>query len=147
MVALPFPLWAGRLMAVMSSVSSGGQSPWLMMVQMPAVQKVVPKSKLGSASSCESPWVSATASMREKRRRFGEPIPTPLSVSRVACDTTVCETVAGDAVGYFSKTRAATPATNGADSEVPLERAAVVGLLYQSDQMFVPGAKRSTQLP
>ena len=75
------------------------------------------------------------------------PTPIPLSVSRVACDNTVCETVAGEAVGYFSRQRAATPATNGADSDVPLATAVAVVLLYQSEMMLVPGAKRSTQLP
>src|SRR6266540_881008 len=114
---------------------------------MSEVQKVVPYSKLGSARSCESPTVSSREPMREKRRRFGELGPTAPRTSRVASDSSVCETVVGEAAGYLSRQRAATPATNGADSGVPLETAVAVGLLYQSETMFVPGAKRSTQLP
>jgi hypothetical protein len=59
----------------------------------------------------------------------------------------VCKTVVGEAVGNFWRQIAATPATNGADSDVPLETEVAVGLVYQSETMFVPGAKRSTQTP
>src|SRR6266550_3869684 len=127
------------------SSSSGGQPPWLMTVQMSEVQKVSPYSKLGSARSWESPVTSASASISEKRRRFGVP-ETSLNTSTLVCASTVCLTVSGDAVGYFSRQSAATPATNGADSEVPLETLVAVGLEYQSEMTFVPGAKRSTQL-
>src|SRR5256885_3475797 len=128
------------------SSSIGGQPPWLMTVQMSEVQKVSPYSKLGSASSCESPEASASASISEKRRRLAVPL-TPPSTSSVVCERIVCLTVSGDALGYFSRQSAATPAANGADSEVPLLTLVAVGLEYQSDITFVPGAKRSTQLP
>src|SRR5438128_1911777 len=144
-VACFLPLRGAKL--IMSMRSAGGQPAWLTTVQMSEVQKVVPYSKLGSARSCASPVVLSRESIREKRRRFGVPTPIAPRTSRVACDTTVCETVAGEAVGYFSRMRAATPATNGADSDVPLETLVAVELLYVSERMFVPGANRSTQLP
>src|SRR5687768_11637269 len=99
-------------------------------VQMSDDQNVVPYSKLGSARSCPSlTIVSSSEPVSEKRRRFGEPSPSAASASTVAFATTVCATVLGEASGYFSSHRAATPATNGAAAEVPLATPDAVGLV------------------
>src|SRR5581483_4144616 len=108
------------MMLSRSPMRSGGQPVGETTLQISDDQNVDPNSKLGSASSCASPVTSATESIKEKARRFGEVASMPLSVSRVASETIVCATVAGDAVGHFSRQSAAMPATNGADSEVPL---------------------------
>src|SRR5438132_6706421 len=114
----PLPLRDGKL----SSNKSGGHPSGLITVQMSEVQKIVPKSKPGSPRSCESLRAeSSSEPIREKTSRFGEPAPIPPSISSVACERIVCETMTGVASGYFSRQRAATPATNGAAADVPLE--------------------------
>src|SRR6185436_20499650 len=56
-------------------------------------------------------------------------------------------TVAGDAPGFVSRNRAATPATCGVAIEVPEIVLVAVLLVFQDDVMFDPGAKMSTQVP
>ena len=56
-------------------------------------------------------------------------------------------TVAGDAVGFVSKNRAATPATCGVAIEVPEIVFVAVSLVFQDEVMLEPGAKISTHVP
>ena len=56
-------------------------------------------------------------------------------------------TVAGDAVGFVSKKRAATPATCGVAIEVPEIVFVAVSLVFQDEVMLEPGAKMSTHVP
>ena len=56
-------------------------------------------------------------------------------------------TVAGDAVGFVSKNRAATPATCGVAIEVPEIVFVAVSLVFQDEVMLEPGAKMSTHVP
>src|SRR5918993_834538 len=56
-------------------------------------------------------------------------------------------TVAGDAPGFVSKNRAATPATCGDAIEVPEIVFIAVSLRCQDEVMLEPGAKISTHVP
>ena len=56
-------------------------------------------------------------------------------------------TVAGDAVGFVSRNRAATPATCGVAIDVPEMVLVAVSLVRQAEVMLLPGAKMSTQVP
>src|SRR5579884_3008729 len=101
-----------------SPMRSGGQPVGETTVQISELQNVEPYSMLGSASNWASPVTSLIESISAKANRFGEAVSRPLRVSSVASETIVCATVAGEAVGHFSRQSAAMPATNGADSDV-----------------------------
>jgi hypothetical protein len=65
----------------------------------------------------------------------------------VALFSIAAVTVAGDAVGFVSKNRAATPATCGVAIEVPEIVFVAVSLVFQDEVMLEPGAKISTHVP
>jgi hypothetical protein len=65
----------------------------------------------------------------------------------VALFSIAAVTVAGDAVGFVSKNRAATPATCGVAIEVPEIVFVAVSLVFQDEVMLEPGAKMSTHVP
>ena len=56
-------------------------------------------------------------------------------------------TAAGDALGFPSKKRAATPATCGVAIEVPEIVFVAVSLVFHDEVMLEPGAKISTHVP
>ena len=56
-------------------------------------------------------------------------------------------TVDGEAVGFVSRNKAATPATCGVAIEVPEIVLVAVSLVFHDDVMLLPGAKMSTQVP
>ena len=70
-----------------------------------------------------------------------------VTTPEVAADTSACLTCAGVAVGVFSRTRAAAPATCGDAIEVPSMVLVAVVLVDQAEVMALPGAKIETQDP
>ena len=79
--------------------------------------------------------------------RFGLPAPGLPTTPGVAFDVIAAATAAGSAPGFPSKNSPATPATCGADIDVPLIVAVAVFDVYQAAVMLSPGANRSTQVP
>ena len=82
-----------------------------------------------------------------RSRRFGDPAPSPVTTPTVASDTSAPATSDGEADGWDCRYRAAAPATCGVDIEVPLATPIAVSSVFQADQIRLPGAKISTQLP
>ena len=56
-------------------------------------------------------------------------------------------TVAGKALGFVSRNKAATPVTCGVAIDVPEIMLVAVSLVFHDDVMSLPGAKMSTQVP
>ena len=80
-------------------------------------------------------------------RRFGEPVPAPVTTDGVAFASRRLVIVAGVAVGSAASSRAAAPATCGAAIEVPEIVLVAVVEDHQADRTADPGANRSTQVP
>src|ERR1041385_248768 len=83
----------------------------------------------------------------EKSSRFGEPVPALLTWFRVEPLMMAAVTVAGDAVGFVSRNKAATPVTCGVAIDVPEIVFVAVSLVFQDDVMLLPGAQMSTHVP
>ena len=83
----------------------------------------------------------------EKSRRFGDPVPGLVTWLSVELLMMAAVTVAGDAVGFVSRNKAATPVTCGVAIEVPEIVLVAVSLVFHDDVMLLPGAKMSTQVP
>ena len=83
----------------------------------------------------------------EKSSRFGEPVPAPVTLFGVEPLTMAAVTVAGEALGFVSRNKAATPVTCGVAIEVPEIVFVAVSLVFHDDVMLLPGAKMSTQVP
>ena len=56
-------------------------------------------------------------------------------------------TVAGDALGFVSRNKAATPTTCGVAIDVPEIVLVAVSLVLHDEVILLPGAKMSTQVP
>src|SRR4051812_19136367 len=78
---------------------------------------------------------------------LGEPAPALTTFDAVAPAFSVAATVAGVASGVAPSTSAAAPATCGLAIEVPLMVLVAVSLVFHADVIWLPGAKRSVQVP
>src|SRR5215208_4492415 len=78
---------------------------------------------------------------------LGEPVPGLVTLPGVPLSTRASRTCAGVNVGLAASTRAAAPATCGDAIDVPEIELVAVSLVFHSDLMLLPGAKRSTQVP
>src|SRR4030095_1239810 len=83
----------------------------------------------------------------EKSNRLGEPVPAPVTLFSVALLMIAAVTVAGEAVGFVSRNKAATPVTCGVAIDVPEMVFVAVSLVLHADVMPLPGAKMSRQVP
>jgi hypothetical protein len=78
---------------------------------------------------------------------LGDPVPGFVTGFVVALLMIAAVTVAGDAPGFVSRKRAATPATCGVAIEVPEIVFVAVSLVFHDEVMLEPGAKMSTHVP
>ena len=78
---------------------------------------------------------------------MGDPVPGLVTLFGVEPLMMAAATVAGEAVGFVSRNKAATPATCGEAIDVPEIVFVAVSLVLQEDVMLEPGAKISTQVP
>ena len=83
----------------------------------------------------------------EKSNRFGDPVPGLLTWFNVELLMMAAVTVAGDALGFVSRNKAATPTTCGVAIEVPEIVLVAVSLVLHDEVILLPGAKMSTQVP
>ena len=96
---------------------------------------------MGVGVGCGAPLKS------EKSSRFGEPVPALVTLFGVELLMIAAATVAGDAPGFASRNKAATPATCGDAIDVPEIVLVAVSLVLHVEVMLLPGAKMSTHVP
>src|SRR6476469_4635985 len=80
-------------------------------------------------------------------RRFGEPVPAPVTLPEIAPPVIAVATAAGVAFGLPWRYSAATPVTCGVAIDVPLNTFVCVSLPLYDDVIDWPSAKMSTQVP
>ena len=83
----------------------------------------------------------------EKSSRFGEPVPAFVTLFGVELLMIAAVTVAGEAVGFVSRNRAATPATCGVAIDVPESVLVAVVDVDQHERIDTAGANRSRASP
>src|SRR5215218_171082 len=83
----------------------------------------------------------------EKSSRLGDPAPALVTLFSVELLMMVAVTVAGEAVGFVSRNKAATPTRCGVAIDVPEIVFVAVSLVLHDEVMLLPGAKMSTHVP
>ncbi len=90
-------------------------------------------------------WGAPAAS--EYTNRLGELVPIELSLFEEAEVVKKDAMAEGDAVGVAARANATTPATWGDAMDVPLMEFVATSLVFQADEIELPGAKMSRQDP